>query len=666
MCSKFVLTICVLLPLWLNYVLCATTVRPYKFGFTIDEQQHRAEQKDERGIVMGEFGFITADGIYHVTVYATDEDGKFRILSMRNYPYAGPVAPKTLATTAATTTTVRTVPTAQLPKHNFNTEACSGCFLKKSSPGNTKTEIRPLSQSLPPQDTISTSAGIGQGPYAPLPFLDALGQQNGAVVGTYGIPTLSQQTPTQSQQHKTTPNTHGQGPVLTGITGTVKSQIQLGSSPNSNFNIKVGVPAATTQQQKLAGKQSNTGTGFVGQPTSTLNGSPKISGANVVSPTILGSSAGQPTYALVGLPIHGPASRISSGIPTLSSLSNSNANVGVSPTAPQQQQLAGQPNANNYGKQSNTGTAFAGQQTNKINGSPKIFGANLVNPTILGTPAGQSTYALLDLPSQGPASRISSGIASPITSQVVEGTLGTLVLPMTHDLRKVVGSQINQQRPLLAGAASNIVNTRLSSPAAQNTLKPSTQNSIPNTLNSLSQGQGQGQRLSTPQSSSKPGGSIGSIGSPGSPGSAGADAASPTVNAVGVGVGEVKTTTNTAFSPTLQGGKAQNSPPATLPATYGSVGGGSSVAAGASDVGDLYRFKYLLDYNGHEETGGRNGYKQGTYFAIGEDSVARTIEYIANEFGFQPHVSWRKVDAAALPAENTLKDYEFKWFKSAE
>lgn len=46
---------------------------------------------DERGIVMGEFGFITADGIYHVTVYATDEEGKFRIISMKSYPYNGPI-----------------------------------------------------------------------------------------------------------------------------------------------------------------------------------------------------------------------------------------------------------------------------------------------------------------------------------------------------------------------------------------------------------------------------------------------------------------------------------------------------------------------------------------------------------------------------------------------
>jgi hypothetical protein len=39
---------------------------------------------DENGIIMGEFGFITADGIYHVTVYATDENGDFKILKMRN------------------------------------------------------------------------------------------------------------------------------------------------------------------------------------------------------------------------------------------------------------------------------------------------------------------------------------------------------------------------------------------------------------------------------------------------------------------------------------------------------------------------------------------------------------------------------------------------------
>jgi len=97
----------------------------------------------------------------------------------------------------------------------------------------------------------------------------------------------------------------------------------------------------------------------------------------------------------------------------------------------------------------------------------------------------------------------------------------------------------------------------------------------------------------------------------------------------------------------------------------GGIGAGSGTAAGAT--GDLYKFKYILDYNGHEETGGRNGDKQGSYFAIGEDAVQRTIEYIANEFGFQPHVSWRKLDAKeALPEENSLKHYEFKWFNQEQ
>lgn len=97
----------------------------------------------------------------------------------------------------------------------------------------------------------------------------------------------------------------------------------------------------------------------------------------------------------------------------------------------------------------------------------------------------------------------------------------------------------------------------------------------------------------------------------------------------------------------------------------GTGAAGAGAGSSSSEAGDLYHFKYLLDYNGHEETGSRNGNKQGNYFAIGDDAVARTIEYIANEFGFQPHISWRKLDQSelsALPKENALKHYEFKWF----
>nr|XP_033336329.1 protein lethal(3)malignant blood neoplasm 1 [Megalopta genalis] len=58
--------------------------RPYEFSFNITDFQHRFEKKDADGIVTGEFGFVTADGVYHETAYATDENDNFIITRMRN------------------------------------------------------------------------------------------------------------------------------------------------------------------------------------------------------------------------------------------------------------------------------------------------------------------------------------------------------------------------------------------------------------------------------------------------------------------------------------------------------------------------------------------------------------------------------------------------------
>ncbi|XP_034106914.1 protein lethal(3)malignant blood neoplasm 1 [Drosophila albomicans] len=162
--QTFLASCCILLAVLCGNSLSAT-VRPYKFGFTIEEQQHRAEQRDELGIVMGEFGFITADGRYHVTVYATDENGKFRIISMKSFPYVAP--PGKPSTTVATTTR------APPPKHNFAVAACSGCFLTNNAPAaaapsspaqpaqrpaqHHKTEIRPLSLPLAPETITDPS-----------------------------------------------------------------------------------------------------------------------------------------------------------------------------------------------------------------------------------------------------------------------------------------------------------------------------------------------------------------------------------------------------------------------------------------------------------------------------------------------------------------------------
>ncbi|XP_060651612.1 LOW QUALITY PROTEIN: protein lethal(3)malignant blood neoplasm 1 [Drosophila nasuta] len=165
--QTFLAACCILLAVLCGNSLSATaaTVRPYKFGFTIEEQQHRAEQRDELGIVMGEFGFITADGRYHVTVYATDENGKFRIISMKSFPYVAP--PGKPSTTVATTTR------APPPKQSFAGPACSGCFLTNNAPAaaatsspaqpaqrpaqHHKTEIRPLSLPLAPETITDPS-----------------------------------------------------------------------------------------------------------------------------------------------------------------------------------------------------------------------------------------------------------------------------------------------------------------------------------------------------------------------------------------------------------------------------------------------------------------------------------------------------------------------------
>ncbi|XP_026847887.1 protein lethal(3)malignant blood neoplasm 1 [Drosophila persimilis] len=403
---KSVTIVCaLLLALCLSHVLAAvTTVRPYKFGFTIDEQQHRAEQRDERGIVMGEFGFITADGIYHVTVYATDEEGKFHILSMKSYPYAGPIAPKTVAATA--TSTPRAPQPSALPKYNFNTEACSGCFLKKSpASGSPKTEIRTLSQPLAPS---SSAFPLASGP---------------------------EDIPTQ-----------------TGLSG--------------------------------AGAVRPTGNAF---PTK-IGGNPAVEG---------GSSAG--------------------------SLPQGNAgNRGVSGS-----RLGGA-----------SGAAFP--QGNAGNGG------------VSGTPQSAA-----------------SGGSFPSGSPSFGGVSG--------------GAVTTASRPAGSAAGGAVTGGSL------------------------------------------PGGSFPHGGSSSGSGAAGA-------------------------------------------VYRGSGPGGSGSAASASgEVGDLYKFKYILDYNGHEEKGSRNGDKEGNYFAIGEDAVRRTVEYIANEFGFQPHISWQKLDDKnVLPEGNSLKHYEFKWFKEAQ
>ncbi|XP_076652678.1 uncharacterized protein LOC143358965 [Halictus rubicundus] len=78
--------LCLCCVFWGNFAMGDENVddRPYQFSFNITDFQHRFEKKDAEGLVTGEYGFITADGVYHETAYATDKDDNFIITRMRN------------------------------------------------------------------------------------------------------------------------------------------------------------------------------------------------------------------------------------------------------------------------------------------------------------------------------------------------------------------------------------------------------------------------------------------------------------------------------------------------------------------------------------------------------------------------------------------------------
>ncbi|XP_076479627.1 LOW QUALITY PROTEIN: uncharacterized protein LOC117155057 [Bombus vancouverensis nearcticus] len=73
-----------ILILW-NFAMTSETAeqnRPHEFGFNIVDFQHRYEKKDADGIITGEYGFVTADGVYRETGYVTDKNGDFIITRM--------------------------------------------------------------------------------------------------------------------------------------------------------------------------------------------------------------------------------------------------------------------------------------------------------------------------------------------------------------------------------------------------------------------------------------------------------------------------------------------------------------------------------------------------------------------------------------------------------
>ncbi|XP_072940592.1 uncharacterized protein l(3)mbn [Epargyreus clarus] len=154
--------------------------RPYEFGFTIEGEQHRHEKKDENGIIMGEFGFITADGVYHVTVYATDEQGRFKILSMKNirvkpYPTAGVKKGHSLPFPPSENAPVLQGPSPSTPQQeskpmqtnkqiSSSAKSCSHCSIPTTTTKAPQlTNIAVVSRDRPPQGNFGPQGGnVGQ------------------------------------------------------------------------------------------------------------------------------------------------------------------------------------------------------------------------------------------------------------------------------------------------------------------------------------------------------------------------------------------------------------------------------------------------------------------------------------------------------------------------
>ncbi|XP_054006969.1 protein lethal(3)malignant blood neoplasm 1 [Hylaeus anthracinus] len=154
---------------WRNFAVAEETsneTRPYEFSFNIVDFQHRYEKKDANGIITGEFGFITADGVYHETGYATDKNDDFIITRMKNRKIASlkdaleifkdrPEAAKKLVEAVAKACGSCTIPIKQ-DKINDTTPAAP-----TDTPIAFKTKFSPkLSEVTKPGGAISPSKSV--------------------------------------------------------------------------------------------------------------------------------------------------------------------------------------------------------------------------------------------------------------------------------------------------------------------------------------------------------------------------------------------------------------------------------------------------------------------------------------------------------------------------
>uniref|UniRef100_A0A1A9Z943 Protein lethal(3)malignant blood neoplasm 1 n=1 Tax=Glossina pallidipes TaxID=7398 RepID=A0A1A9Z943_GLOPL len=678
-----------------------------------------ASKPNERGIVMGEFGFITADGIYHVTVYATDEEGKFRILAMKSYPYESPpktvemiVQPKPNPTTTTTTTTTKK---PELPKFNHGLDACGGCFVPNGNgkPKGLDVKLQTSSQA----QTKSLSKNPLQPPYTAGASPSLAG--GGAVSKTGNISSNHNLSGEINEVRKTSNNTkYNFDSHLT--KETLKTQK---SNERTTHPQRKTMPVLTNEQMQEEVEASKVAFEII---TEKLEKSKDFHGNNFNKKFVkLISEGSLPTTKKETIFTETTDGHLNFSTllpPNIEASSTTLSNTFMQPVQPV---ITTSPQARVEFNERHHITTLAPrvlESNNKIHNNTRIatnftkqtFEQSSIFPTIHDlNPTSREMMPAKNILNAYTTERnsIDEMVDTPlkfmknfkyemndnqhyenITKQDSHLTQAPTTLtakiytnseaynkheinPVTHKTETTSTLNVPQVRnhdvtvTTLLPAAMHIQTQTPPPPPS-----PSTAFKVQHESTKKIKNTNPSQIIAS--SSAKP-----ALSSTIANGPLMDIIIGKVLPAIMGNNGKAQTTTDTA-----QKGKSSPTTKSAAPFAGGTtddIGGGggngkNAIGSGGKKAtsfpsngkmlmgdGDLYRFTYILDYNGHTETGKRNGNKVGNYFAIGDDDVERTIEYVADENGFQPRVRWRKLDANTIKAKskmNSLKDYEFIWF----
>ncbi|XP_057651665.1 uncharacterized protein LOC130891118 [Diorhabda carinulata] len=680
--------------------------RPYEFGFTIDGQQHRHEKKDQNGIIQGEFGFITADGVYHVTVYATDENGDFKILSMKNIrisapldgsPALGPISPEASKYLKKANLTDRTEPV----KPNTATSAPQKFERAQEASPRTVTEKTIASTQKAPYvfttlSTIRPACG-GCGLIATMKPGLKFDFQNPAFRGTTSEVTSPQVSPmfkkvlngnmfSSPGEKSTSFFVNGQQQNLPSNAESLSQRLNGNMAPS--FGEKRTQPSFSLngqQQNKNTAKQSsfeqngyrrqNFG-GTAEQQAKTVSTSNDFTSSD----NVFGGNDGNV-----------PISRVP----------DSDYNIpGIKATGNYQQTQFGNnaPGLNKFSDYASDGFGNVEGQKMQTQNRYSDFpsDADALSPGSSGGMApsfgGKGTQASFSLNSQqqNTNTRIQTSVVISHSQQNTE-----------NEQRQYFGSTAEQQAKnvptsnvftssdkMFGSIGGNVPVSRVSgsdynSPGIQTTGKYQ-QSQFSDNL----------QASDGYRNLPEDGSSYGETGQNRNSGYGSGSNSNQAAGRMNAGFSQdkfgdfsSKPTSSNGPNPLLQSQEIQKLPPVVVSDNvihvmgkkpfdipikdkYPGMMDGLPEGVEVKDVTNiLYKFKYTVGFHGHYEKGLKDGSKIGGYFVNGRDGISRVVTYVADENGYRPKFKFINLglDSPDTPNEKTektfgLKDFEFVWY----